>query len=292
MGLLKKMKDILFDEELDYTEQIKITPEMRNEDTPVKEPTHEIIKHEKPVSMGTVEKTNSVSERDTFQSEPTFPILDFDETEFNFQNSYYQKEEVKPKPEPVKRNTNVMDYERRKKLEKRPSYSSYPKMEITETIEKKKFRPSPIISPVYGILNKDYSKDDIINKPDDKISIEAVRDKAFGTKTPKLEKTKVYETTETVTITRPLEKEKKGKTIDELLEDTSDIIVDINNDLDNEIDSILPDEEITSNIETKKVNNPVSKQEAKDESEDFTDTLESDLFDIIDQMYDDKEEGE
>ena len=34
MGLFKKVKDILFDEE-EYTEQIKITPEMRNE--PVKE---------------------------------------------------------------------------------------------------------------------------------------------------------------------------------------------------------------------------------------------------------------
>ena len=39
MGLFKKVKDILFDEE-EYTEQIKITPEMRNE--PVKEEKKEV----------------------------------------------------------------------------------------------------------------------------------------------------------------------------------------------------------------------------------------------------------
>ena len=33
MGLFKKLKDILYDEE-EYTEQIKITPEMRNEEIP------------------------------------------------------------------------------------------------------------------------------------------------------------------------------------------------------------------------------------------------------------------
>lgn len=45
MGLFKKVKDILFDEE-EYTEQIKITPEMRNE--PVKEEKKEVKVEAKP----------------------------------------------------------------------------------------------------------------------------------------------------------------------------------------------------------------------------------------------------
>lgn len=32
------------------------------------------------------------------------------------------------------------------------------KIETTETIERKKFKPSPIISPVYGVLDRDYKK--------------------------------------------------------------------------------------------------------------------------------------
>ena len=43
MGLFKKFKDILFDEE-EYTEQIKITPEMRNEDAPMREKPSKPVK--------------------------------------------------------------------------------------------------------------------------------------------------------------------------------------------------------------------------------------------------------
>lgn len=35
-----------------------------------------------------------------------------------------------------------------------------------EPVGKKPFRPSPVISPVYGILDKNYSKDDIVDKKD------------------------------------------------------------------------------------------------------------------------------
>ena len=33
-------------------------------------------------------------------------------------------------------------------------------------IEKKNFKPTPIISPVYGILDKNYTKDDIVSRDD------------------------------------------------------------------------------------------------------------------------------
>lgn len=65
--------------------------------------------------------------------------------------------------------------------------------------EEYKFKPSPIISPVYGILDKDYNKEQITNKSDapdyeskrkyKEVNIDVVRQKAFGTLEEDLELT-------------------------------------------------------------------------------------------------------
>ena len=63
-------------------------------------------------------------------------------------------------------------------------YNVYEKKE-----EKSYFKPSPIISPIYGILDKNYSKEDIVPKREirltsslarEKVSVDDVREKAFG----------------------------------------------------------------------------------------------------------------
>ena len=76
-------------------------------------------------------------------------------------------------------------------------------------------------------------------------------------------------------------KVKKVKTIDELLEDTSDLVVDIDRDIDSEIE-LDPIEEYEE---------PIQKTHEMKVPE-VEDTLENDLFDLIDSMYDSKEEGE
>ena len=67
---------------------------------------------------------------------------------------------------------------------KEPEYGTYEKKE-----DRTYFQPSPIISPIYGILDKNYSKDDIVPKREikftssfvrDKVSVDDVREKAFG----------------------------------------------------------------------------------------------------------------
>ena len=298
MGLFKKVRDILFDEE-EYTEQIKLTPEMRNEETPLKEETAVVDKketREEPVMVNTQPTVSpaatapkkEVSERELFKSDSSFPFFDFDEEEFDQQKPARAPE----KPMPEKRSNNVFDYERKKKIEKRTDFGRYEKTEITETIERKKFKPSPIISPVYGIMDQNFDKSDIIKKRDpDKVDIQSVRDKAFGEKKErsKIElspKTTFYEETETVTISEPEEKEKKVKTIDELLEDTSDLVVDIDRDLESEI-------ELPSTIETKYQEPEIEVEKTHEiKVPEVEDTLENDLFDLIDSMYDSKEDGE
>ena len=102
---------------------------------------------------------------------------------------------------------------------------------ITESLEKQKNITKDI----------DTYNSDILKREDTGVrDVQAMRDKAFGdyhepvkVSEEKIEpKTTFYEETETVTITNPDEHERKVKTIDELLEDTSDIIVDIDKDLD------------------------------------------------------------
>lgn len=62
----------------------------------------------------------------------------------------------------------------------------YPKKEVTE---KPKFKPTPVISPVYGILDKNYRKEEVREKSEDTmemkrpsktVDFETVRKKAFG----------------------------------------------------------------------------------------------------------------
>ena len=55
--------------------------------------------------------------------------------------------------------------------------------------EKGNFRPSPILSPIYGILDKNYRKEDVVSKRDvhssyakTNANVDDVRDKAYGSK--------------------------------------------------------------------------------------------------------------
>ena len=70
-------------------------------------------------------------------------------------------------------------------------YGTYERKE-----EKSYFKPSPIISPIYGILDKNYKKEDVVQKREvrlsnsferDKISIDDIRKKAYGSLTDDLE---------------------------------------------------------------------------------------------------------
>ena len=65
-------------------------------------------------------------------------------------------------------------------------YGTYEKKE-----EKTYFKPSPIISPIYGVLDKNYKKEDVVSKKDIRITssysrsnvnVDDIRNKAFGRK--------------------------------------------------------------------------------------------------------------
>jgi hypothetical protein len=278
MGLFGKIKDLLFDEEEveekeeKPTETIKMIEREKPIQTEYKPPVVERpVRHEEPI---TEPISRTMPEKEDSRVENAFPFPDFDEDEF---------EHVRPVAKP--KTTNVLDFERNRRKEKKIDYG---RIEKTEVVEKKKFKPSPIISPVYGILNEDYVADDITNRgdpiPEKKtLTVESVRNKAFGSLDEKEEQPKkeVYQEAETVKSYEPIEeKQQKVKTIDELLEDTSDVTISLD-----EEEVIEPVEEVVTKEEP-------TEELPKVKKEEVDDTMENDLFDLIDSMYDKGEDGE
>ncbi len=292
MSFVKKLKDILFDEE-DVTEPIKINDDVNEEEPKIVkiEPIHE----EESIRETIVEKE--------FKEEPkkvenTFQFPDFDEEEFSSSISKsHQNVNVMDYPMDYDVDYN-MDYSVKKPTSKLPEYRPIEKVETKEVFDRKKFKPSPIISPVYGILNQDYKAEDIVNREDvaSNITIEEVRKKAFETPVKeKVVEEKVEETISEPVVTFfeekdapvPTREEKANyKSIDDLLEEASTEIPledTIEIPKTNNLDAI---EEELEKLDTE------VKEDTKEIQKEIDDTLDSDLFELIDSMYDDRKESE
>ena len=357
MGLFNKLKNVLFEEEEIEEEVNDTVDELPKEDVVFEEvreykpimPEHkDLPKVKEPVFEKVKTEEKDYSERELFKSEPTFKFPAFDEDEFN--TSMPDKKE-----EEEKRFSNTMELDRRKREERRNEYSRLDAVRVKEDVkeEKKRFKPSPVISPVYGILDKDYKADDIIEATPNggtiltnkDLDVDSVRAKAFGklkniTDEKKKEKPVIvqetYEIKKEVKKEEPVKEEKqkedkieemlddvvitsepiiedssklmeeRTKTIDELLKDASDEVIDVTDDitesldlteeykkLENEIDDAL---DLTSHIEPlvedEEENSTRSSKKKEKSSALENDTLENDLYDLIDSMYDNTEDGE
>ena len=162
------------------------------------------------------------------------------------------KEEKKPAP-------IFFDDAYFKELEqpKKEVKSSYLKEQNKVKEEKKHFKPTPIISPVYGVLDKNYNKEDIAptkktHYTNTTITIDEVRKKAYGT-------------------------------LEDELENTINNLVVPNDDNDDLFDELIDKEEPINIIEEEEHSNMIA------ESMDKKPITESELFDLIDSMY---EKGE
>ncbi len=311
MSIMKKLKDILFEEE-EYTEPIKVREKNKEEEKAIKieipeeDETVDLNKNvksereiftsvkefeeENPIKTKMAKEPERVEVRKDIRESNSFQFPDFDEEEFASSIS-------RTKP-----SNNVLDYERKK--EKR-DYGRYERVENRyegrESGEKKKFTPSPIISPVYGILNQDYKAEDIVNKKTDasNINIEEVRKKAFETRVKEEVTPKTTEESLDPVVTFFEEKDKNNKeedyqTIDSLLASSAEEIP-LEDTLEipktNNLDAI--EEELEKiDQETKEQNQDIDDTLTVEEEKDPLDeTLDSDLFELIDSMYDEREEG-
>ena len=162
MGLIDKFKN-LFTEEVEVEEKEEKKEPIQKEVIQVEIPSpkksrSEIYSSEPEI---TPEPEKKEMEKQT-KSEYKFPF--FDDNDFD-------TIDVKPEPK-----------EERKKQAHRKEVYNPPKE------EKRVFRPSPIISPVYGILDKGYTREEINSKHEGRSSyysskeanVDAIRNKAYG----------------------------------------------------------------------------------------------------------------
>lgn len=168
-----------------------------------------------------------------------------------------------------------------------------------ETTEKKSFKLSPVISPVYGVLDKNYHKEDITPKRQapktnyyekDNITIDDVRKKAYGTLEDDLETSLIMNEEKNTKEVIGSRMQRKYKN-DILLEDLMDpnykpASPEAEKDL-----YALPKESRT--IEPIALDDFLDDDDRdevdyKDPNEDTL--TESDLFHLIDSMYDKEEE--
>lgn len=291
MGLLDKVKGILFDEE-----EVDI-PEIKKE--PKKEIKQEIninsikrgIKEDNPIRELKIPKDDFSDRNYKSESTFTFPI-DFEDEE-----PVPIKTVEKPKPKPVEQHTR--EVKNNDAMSSR-DFSSF----LNKKEDKRRFKPTPIISPVYGVLDQNYKKEDVIVKKDvlrrpNELTIEEVRKRAFGTledeikdnlTTPKEQpKEKIKEKKDVPVIDVVEEPVNRKKTIGELIEEEENSI-EIP-----EINSINVNEEEYTNNSVNELEQPTNSIDDllgdREEKEDIEiDEEEADLFSLIDSMYEEKGE--
>ena len=221
MGLFDKIKNALFEEEYVEVEEKpkkpkREIPRSRDVERPIAKKV--VLPEKKEPKVEELEEDELLDE--DFEIEPkenhkpveekkSFKVMDDDDfkvEEHNHRSSEPKIVKVIEKNEPVmpeephyyqKKEKNVYGMNESNKVSI-PEYgsnkSSYDNISSYSGVYEKKedrthFKPSPIISPIYGILDKNYKKEDVVAKKEvrltssyarENLSVEDVRKKAYG----------------------------------------------------------------------------------------------------------------
>ena len=313
MSFMNKVKNFFYEDVEEEYEEPRI--EEKKKFNPFKkEPKEEIpVEIEQEVKKDVKQEANNdLSERELFRAERTFNFpMDLDDEIFDKEEPVVEqpkKEVVYPKPEPVREQTYT-----------RSIYHNISKEEPKKEV-KKQFKPSPVISPVYGILDKNYTVDDVVEADKTKefsfdkkiVDFDSVRSRAYKDLDDELEKTMntevfynldkeepeedlrteepsviiTYDEIEEEPIPVPAEevefKEPEVEIPEEpVIEETPVIVPE-----EDEDDDLAPDVkiEVPKRTRRSKTANLVEETEKKDKEE------KEDLFNLIDNMYNEDEE--
>ena len=292
MGLMDKLRNI-FTEEVDEDDEIKveqIKKEVRS--VPIESPSvekKEPVKIEKKVELEDFEEEIEIAPKEEQKAAPVF----FTERDF--------EDLIEPKRRADKYEKKERYVEEKKKEEEKPKPygGNYNNNTIIQK-EKVTFKPTPIISPVYGVLDKNYHKEDIVDRKEinyeaaDGLSVDSIRNKAYGTLEDEIEdvmvsepKKKVvveedevdlFDELEAVDTKKELVEEKPKKVLREKnVKEIEEATIDLTRELDNLL--------MSKGKYSKVKDDDVSDELEKDEK-----LSESDLFNLIDSMYEEGEE--
>ena len=290
---LNKMKSFLFDEEeeKEVVKTPKVIKEKKEERKPVKvieedyETSNKDDLYFEDVSETFTPDVTEVKSR-SVKNENEFKFPEFNDDDFMVAKPKprIEVEEVKPvkKEEP-----RTLLYQGSKRKE-----------------ESKKFKPSPIISPIYGLLDNEGNTVKKEDEPYDSSyldksepSLDMVRKKAYGIIDEELENTMKRLSNKTIEeAEKEMEKEEELSRIKQKNKKEESKVIEIPKKIsyeeedDDDDDMILPNlkfNEIDVDKEIKEgKTGSIKKVSAKDyDEDDEEDTKEQDLFNLIDTMY-------
>ena len=287
MGLFEKIKGLFYDEE-----EIDVPEEQRKEEISIKSGNIAVMElnNEK---RETVVETREMKQQLKINEQPKIDEIDevvserdLVSTTQNFKFPIiFEDEDIAQieKKEPVKK--------KEENLEPKKSDTKYQKpvldrKVVDEVIKKpKKFQPTPIISPIYGILDKNYDQKSSTKnssttyKKDNEMELnfDTIRQKAYGTLADDLEN----EMTKSEATIDAIENK-----IDNILEENnllSDLEED-NNEINSSDDNLYNYDDF--GVEYKIDDSTEKNQENKKAKKDKEVELTEDLFNLIDSMYD------
>ena len=289
MKLLEKLKNTFFEEE-----EIIIEEPVRKPETVARkvEPVEEKIEKKKEEILKEVEEELLEENKVEYFSDNELIKKDnkvkyYEEDDF-FDTEYEQKVEVKH--EPKKLYGQSVD-----KLYESINYSSSTNNKPYSAPLKEAFKPTPVISPIYGILDKNYKKEEVIDRKDKPSSyvsrknadLDSIRKKAYGGLEPFEEKNNIKKELESSIEDENL--------LYDMTTDNSKPVVDQVTIADAE--EYFEDLGLEYNIDYKDNcyekatgRRTSSKRKAVEEEFESDANLEDNLFDLIDSMYEGGEE--
>ena len=200
MGLFGKIKDILFEDDGEEATTEDMPVFTKDNSSTNKDDTFETVtfddEEEEPLKVTTGSRFKNdkrdlgLDDGDLFEEVPkeevkeepkeeeipvskledSSPILPFDEDEFDRMNAHVNKETPKPYEKSVReayqeKETIFRSVEARKNNNFNAPREQYETVTSTTVVKgERKFTPSPVISPVYGILDKNYKKEEIVDR--------------------------------------------------------------------------------------------------------------------------------
>lgn len=287
MGLFEKIKGLFYDEE-----EIDVPEEQKKEEISIKSGNIAVMEQNNE-KRETVVETREMKQQLKINEQPKIDEIDevvserdLVSTTQNFKFPIiFEDEDIAQieKKEPVKK--------KEENLEPKKSDTKYQKpvldrKVIDEVVKKpKKFQPTPIISPIYGILDKNYDQKSSAKnssttyKKDNEMELnfDTIRQKAYGTLADDLEN----EMTKSEATIDAIENK-----IDNILEENnllSDLEED-NNEINSSDDNLYNYDDF--GVEYKIDDSTEKNQENKKAKKDKEVELTEDLFNLIDSMYD------
>ncbi|MCI8346857.1 MAG: hypothetical protein HFJ12_02785 [Bacilli bacterium] len=327
MKLLDKLKNALFEEEYVEMEEKPKKKEIKKQ----KRKREEQKAKEKPIAKKIVQpERKEIIEEGPELLDEDFKIPEKNKNDFkfpvmedkDFKIEEEPREKLKKKEEPVKKEKRKP--ENKSSHEKKLKPYGLDEFDIPEKehglYEKKEersyFKPSPIISPIYGILDKNYKKEEIRDRKEvrltssyahENLDLDEVRKRAYGNLTSDIEK-EFKENREPVNIiSYEDDEEEDGSSLLDLSTDTD--TPEVKKVTVGDAEEYFEDLGLEYNVDYKDTSKEkatgrrtnknyeeelASKQEDQDKNQNNVETkgsMEEDLdddnlFDLIDSMYD------